>query len=396
MKVLQVHSRYRDYGGEERVVENDARILRAAGHEVRQFEAENQGSTVGAIASLAGSSWNLRQAARLRRSVDEWRPDVAQVHNTWFSLSPSVIGALGRGGIPVVMTIHNYRPICAGADLWRDGRPCRDCVGRPFAGPGVRHGCYRDSRPLSLAVASASMVQGRLVSRLSPGSAVVPSGFLARVLVEGGFREDLFTVTPWTTSDPGGRPAPPSESGEVYFIGRLEPVTKGVERLVSVWNRAKTAGLLGGLTLNIVGTGTLEGSEAIAGPGIRTLGHLDRGEIDRLLLSGRALVVPSLWDEPFGLVAIEAFAAGLPVIGTDRGALPETVGLLGEDCLFSPEDEAAWVESLSLLDDDRFVDERGVAARGLFLSRFSPDQGIQRLEEVLGRAAGVGIRPPTG
>lgn len=150
--------------------------------------------------------------------------------------------------------------------------------------------------------------------------------------------------------------------------------------MVSVWNQARADGLLAGLTLNLIGAGPLSGDPLLAGDGVVSLGELGRSEIDRLLLSGRALICPSAWAEPFGLVAIEAFAAGLPVIGTRRGALPETVGLLGESCLVDPADVSAWAAALARLEDGAFLDQTGILAREIYESRFSPGQGTLRLE----------------
>ncbi len=387
LRVLQVNSRYREYGGEERVVENDAESLRAAGHEVRLFETTNEGSKAATVASLAASPWNLRQAARIRRVVREWRPDVAHVHNTWFSLSPSVFRALEVEGVPVVATIHNYRPACVSSDLWRDGQVCHDCLDREFPAPGIGHGCYRGSRTLSAAVATSSAIQMRLLNRLPAGRVVVSSEFLEGVLVRAGLREDLFTVIPWTTPDPGPRANRPSESKEVYFVGRLEPETKGIERLVERWSRACSEGLLGDLRLNLVGTGPLAGSASIEGKRVRQLGFMEHDDLDRHLLSGRALICPSLWEEPFGLVAIEAFAAGLPVLSTDRGALTETVGLLGADCLLPADSERAWADGLARLSDDAWVDRAGEEARDIFELRFATDPDADRLYQVLWSAA---------
>lgn len=388
LRILQVNSRYREYGGEERVVENEARLLREAGNEVRLFEASNEGGTLGTASSLAASSWNLRQAARIRGVVREWQPDVAHVHNTWFSLSPSVLHALRAEGIPVVVTIHNYRLACVSSDLWRAGRVCHDCVGRPLASAGIRHGCYRGSRLLSAAVAASSAVLGRQIGSLPPGRVIVSSEFLKGILVESGLREDLFTVIPWTTPDPGPRTKRPSESDDVYFVGRLEPETKGIERLVERWNRAKAAGHLTGLRLNLVGTGPLEGSSAIEGESVISRGFLERDEVDRKLLSGRAVVVPSLWEEPFGLVAIEAFGAGLPVLATDRGALAETVGHLGDDCLLSADSDRAWAEGLARLDDLAWVDRTGQRARELFEDAFRVDSVQSGIDRILSEASG--------
>ena len=191
----------------------------------------------------------------------------------------------------------------------------------------------------------------------------------------------------------GPRPAPPSESDDVYFVGRLEPETKGIERLVERWNRAKSQGDLQGLRLNLVGTGPLEGSPAIEGDQVRQLGFMEREELDRHLLSARALVCPSLWEEPFGLVAIEAFAAGLPVLATDRGALTETVGRLGTDCLLPAESDRAWADGLARLEHRAWVDQTGQRAKELFENAFRVDSAQSEIDRIVSGASGKPSRP---
>jgi hypothetical protein len=157
MRILQVHTLYREEGGEDAVARAEAELLRRAGHELVPFIAHNPEATVPAAASLLVSAWNPVVARRIRAVAEQVRPDVAHVHNTWFALSPSVIAALGAAGVPVVMTLHNYRLLCVNASLFRDGRPCEDCVGtHPWH--GVRHRCYRGSAGGSAAVAAAISV----------------------------------------------------------------------------------------------------------------------------------------------------------------------------------------------------------------------------------------------
>lgn len=91
MRILQVHTRYRQAGGEDAVVEAERSALEAAGHEVVQHIEKNPARRVGAADSLAGSLWNPRSARRIGREVAAIRPDVAHVHNTWFASSPSVL-----------------------------------------------------------------------------------------------------------------------------------------------------------------------------------------------------------------------------------------------------------------------------------------------------------------
>ena len=387
MRVLQIHSRYREYGGEERVIENDAALLREAGHEVLTHEVPNPSGGLAAAASLAASSWNLRQARRVRRVIEEWGPDVVHIHNTWFSLSPSVPLAVDRAGVPLVQTIHNYRPTCVNAKLFRDGSPCYDCLESRLPLKGVKLGCYRGSRTLSAAVVAFDAAQE--LSRVWRRTDLITAqSERHRELLEAGGFDAPVEVLPWTTRDPGPRSCAPSESREVLFLGRLEAEVKGIEVLVRAWNRAKASGSLGGLHLTLAGTGELLGTEALEGESVSCLGWVDQAELDRLMLSARALLFPSIWEETFGMVAIEGFAAGLAVLGSDLGGIRDTVGSLDPDYLVSAGSgaEDAWTEALGKLTDNGWVDRKGREARALFESEFSLPVGTGRLLSVYERA----------
>ena len=387
MKVLQIHSRYREFGGEERVVENDAALLREAGHEVLTHEVPNPSRAFPAAASLAASSWNLRQARRVRRLIEEWSPDVAHIHNTWLSLSPAVPREVDRAGVPLVQTIHNYRPICVNAKLFRDGSPCYDCLGSRLPLKGVKLGCYRGSRALSAAVVGFDLSQELSGAWRRTDLITVQSERHRDLLQAGGFDAPV-EVLPWTTRDPGPRNRAPSESREVLFLGRLEAEIKGIEVMVRAWNRAKASGALGDLHLTLAGTGELLGTEALQGDSVTSLGWVEQTELDRLMLSARALLFPSTWEETFGMVAIEGFAAGLPVLGSDMGGIRDTVGRLDPKCLVPAGSgaEDAWTEALGTLADDDWVDRMGGEARALFESEFSLPVGTGRLLSVYDRA----------
>ena len=385
MRVLQLHSRYREYGGEERVVDNDATLLRAAGHEVLTHEVPNPSGGLAAAASLAASSWNLRQARRVRRLVEDWRPDVAHVHNTWFSLSPAVIRAIKDSGAPLVLTLHNYRLSCASANHFRLGSPCFDCLGASQA-KGVARGCYRSSSPLSGAVALSVGMNDRVGTWRLPDVVTVLSERQAELVRRSGrIDPDRLEVVPNWTPDPGPPASRPSRSNEVVFAGRTAP-EKGLDRLVAAWRSA--SGGLGDLKLRIFCP-----TEIRPEPDWKHLGIVVSSgvgnDVPGALADSRAVVVPSLWEEPFGMVAIEAFAAGRPAIGTAIGALPETIGRLDPACLFGPDEEEDWVEALVRLDDDEWVDRLGERARVLFGNRFGPSRGLESLLGVYGKAIEV-------
>jgi hypothetical protein len=88
LRILQVHNRYRQLGGEDGVVAAEADLLRQYGHEVIEHFVSNPSGGIGAAATLAMAPWNPASARSIRDAVRACAPDVAHVHNTWFSLSP--------------------------------------------------------------------------------------------------------------------------------------------------------------------------------------------------------------------------------------------------------------------------------------------------------------------
>src|SRR6266849_5374014 len=151
---LLAHNFYKEPGGEDQVFAAEANLLERKGHSVIRYEEHNSRIKAGnVIATGIDTVWSRRSYRDLQSVAHKHRPDVAHFHNTFPLISPAAYYAVGRQSVPVVQTLHNYRLLCVGATLSRDGRPCEDCLS---ASPwlGVAHGCYRNSRVASLAVAS--------------------------------------------------------------------------------------------------------------------------------------------------------------------------------------------------------------------------------------------------
>ena len=373
MKVLQLHTRYRITAGEDSVVDNEAAALRGSGHDVRQFLVENPPGALAAVGTLARSLHNRSSGRRVHDEIAAQRPDVVHVHNTWFALSSSAVAAAAATGVPVVMTIHNYRLGCIGADLFRDGAVCTACVGRSPA-RGVLHGCYRDSRLQSaLHATEVAVTRSRHVLDRSVARFVAPSRFMADRLLDMAVPRERLVVKPHFVSDPGPRPDTPSASDEVLFIGRLAP-GKGIDTLLEAW---PAVGL--GLRLAVVGDGPLAaGLEDRAPEGVELLGWRSRAEVAERMLRARALVMPTEWYEPFGMVLIEAMSAGLPVIVTTAAGARTIVG--GRDArIVPPGRPEALAAAINALDDDT-VDTEGAANRARFEARYTEAIGVANLE----------------
>lgn len=378
VKILQVHTKYRQAGGEDTVVEAEADLLRSAGHDVVQFQANNPSDDLSAAGALSLSTWNPWAARRIQAVAEEARPDVAHIHNTWYALSPSILRPLRELGIPVVMTLHNYRLICSNALLFRDGHPCEDCVGtHPWH--GVVHRCYRGSLFASTAAAvSISVHQGRQTWERHVDLFLALTEFAKGRFIAGGLTGEKIRVKPNFVPDPGPRPRRPSVSSILLFVGRLSR-EKGVDRLLDAWERLPSPAF----ELVVVGDGPMRSSlEARAVPGVRFTGSLDQGQVRKWMREARTLVFPSIWYEAQPIVVLEALASGLPVLGSALGAIPELLEGLGPGWTIPSEDAGAWIEALLGLEDDQKVDEAGRRARATYEDQFTPRIGLALLERV--------------
>lgn len=377
MRILQIHNRYQQAGGEDAVVRAEATLLRAGGHEVVEYHVQNPTGAVEASAAMALASWNPLTARAVRAQVERAQPDVAHVHNTWFTLSPSVHRALAAAGIPAVMTLHNFRLQCVNGLLLRDGQVCEDCVGtHPWR--GVIHRCYRQSFASSAVGASTIALNRRLGTWDHVAIFLVMTEFGRERAVASGLPAERVVVKPHVVPDPGPRQAPPSTSTTVRFVGRLSE-EKGLDTLLAAWAAAAPEGL----QLELIGDGPMRPElERRRSEGVDLVGPLPPAEVTRRMLSARALVFPSVWYETFGLVVAEAAAAGLPVLASDLGGTPELVGGGTGGWLVKAGDASAWASALTILNDGRALDSAGLAGRRIYEARLSPAIGLSRLESI--------------
>ncbi|MEU5217242.1 glycosyltransferase [Streptomyces sp. NPDC020807] len=406
MRVLVVHNRYSSAqpSGENRVVDEEVGLLRAAGHRVDLFERRSDDiagrSLPGKVAVPLLVPWNPGVRRELAARLRAERPDVVHVHNVFPLLSPAVLAACADAGVPVVATLHNYTQVCPPGTLHRDGQGCAECVGRTLPLPAVRHGCYRDSRLATVPLAVNLAVNRRRwwtgVDRFLCISAAQRD-----VLVRSGMPAERLVVKHNFVPDPGVRR---SDDGEhLLFLGRLaEP--KGVRLLMAAWDEVAAGGGVG-VPLVIAGAGPLEREVSAWAAGrddVRYAGLWDPEECRKGVARSVAVVAPSMARETFGLVVAEAMAAEVPAVAAAHGAFVELVddGVTG--LLHRPGDPGSLAECLRRIasgaDRNR---EMGRAARRRYDEGFSPAVGLERLVEeyraaIAARAGGGVSAPPEG
>lgn len=381
MRVLQVHNRYREPGGEDRLVAEEAALLRSAGHEVEQWIAGNPESDPAAAGALALAGWNPGSAREAARRVTAFEPDVVHVHNTWFRLSPSVLRPM-TAKARLVCTVHNYRHACIRADLFRNNRPCEDCVGHvPWR--GVLHRCYHDRALVSAATALAISAPralrtwGRHADRIC-----AVTEFQRSILVRSGLPPEKLIVVPNFARDPGVRQSPPSSSNLILVAGRLAP-EKGIGTLLEAWSRARTADL----RLVVVGGGPLAAELRSGAPtGVEFAGHKDHDEVLELMRQARAVALPSRAYEGLPLTLLEAMASGTPLVASAHGGMLEVISRTGGQLLATPGDVSDWSRALEQLAAGAKIDEWGGLARAEFERNYQPARALERLLNLYGAA----------
>ncbi|MFH8468175.1 glycosyltransferase [Streptomyces sp. NPDC017991] len=403
MHVLVVHNRYNSAqpSGENKVVDQEVELLRAAGHRVGLFERRSDDiaarSLLGKAALPLLVPWNPAVRSELADRLRTERPDVVHIHNVFPLLSPAVLAACADAGVPAVATLHNYTQVCPPGTLQRDGRPCTECVGSSPL-PAVRHGCYRGSRLATVPLAvSLSVNRRRWWSGVERFFCI--SAAQRDVLVRSGMPAERLAVKHNFVPEPDVRRSGPGE--HLLYLGRLAEA-KGVRLLMAAWDEIAASGGVG-VPLVIAGTGPLEAEVsawAADRDDVRHVGLYDPAQCRQAIARSVAVVAPSTWLEAFGLVAVEAMAAGVPTVAAGHGAFVELVEDGVSGLLHQPGEPASLASCLRRITAGQERNqEMGRAARRRYEQGFSPAVGLERLVEgyrtaIAGRSGGGDGPPP--
>lgn len=333
MKIIEAHKYWYPRRGAERYVFALSDALQEAGHEVIPFSMQHAHNVETPYSSyfvpgldtdrlnllhvpayFARAFWSRSAYRNMHTLIQDVRPDLVHVHNLYTHLSPSVLWAAKKEQIPVVATVHDYGMISANYALW-SGRESLYPNNLSFL--DIARSKYI-KHSFAATAALECIVRMQRMLRLYDSAIdryIAVSEFVQEVLVASGIsREKIEVLHPFSEFDPSPRADIPHG---FFYAGALDE-SKGVDILLEAFNGIDEP-------LYIAGDGPLK-ERVLCHPGVKYLGVLSSSEISIQLAHVRAAIIPSVWDEPFGLTALEAMLAGTPVIGSDRGGLKELLG----------------------------------------------------------------------
>ncbi|HCC23629.1 TPA: hypothetical protein DF272_05670 [Candidatus Falkowbacteria bacterium] len=397
MKILLINKFYYQRGGAETVFFRTKQLLEAAGHKVVVFSMQDPrneespfssyfvspinfdefDSVWAKIKKIPRSFYSIEAKNKLLLLIKQEKPDVAHIHNFEHHLTPSILAALKRAGVPVVQTLHDFQLISPsynlrlgdyseshGVKLWRIMSKKR----------------LRDSFLVSMwAVKEFYLKKWLRLYEAKVDVFICPSEFLKIQCEKRGVRKKIFTLFNPVTLD--------IKDDESLVGGRLVCVSrlidgKGVDMLIDV------VGQMGTIPLDVIGSGPMFAAlkQKIKDQNylnVNLLGELAMADIVKHLQTAKLVVVPTLFYENQPMVILEAMAAGKAVLAADIGGIPELIEPGKTGWLFDPGQADDLRQKLSeLWPQAEVLDEVGGRAQIYVKQKFSETNYVRQLVQI--------------
>lgn len=380
MKILLAHNDYGKYSGEEAVVDRMASMFAEHGHRVVQLRRSTAGSRetfAGKIHGFAAGLYCPSGVSAMRQMLRRERPDVVNIHNLYPFISPAALFECKKAGVPVAMTIHNFRLICPTGLFMRDNQPCERCLSKGNEWGCVKYNCEHSlMKSIGYAARNAvARLTGAYIECVDRFACI--TDFQRKKLIAAGLEAEKITVIPNAVevveqSDFG--------AGEyVAFCGRLSR-EKGVDMIIDVARRHPE--------IKFKFAGAVRDADIVADlpDNVTIAGYITGDELRAFYRDAAFFVMASRWYEGFPMSILEAAQYGKATVGPNHGGFTEIIGT-GERAigrLFMPCNVDDLERQTVALWSDRAEAERlGVAAYEKLKAVYSTDAVGRRWEDLL-------------
>lgn len=380
MKILLIHNYYQQTGGEDVVVHSEKKLLQSFGHQVflTKFDNQDIDSTISKVKNAFSLPFSNSSKNIIIKDIKKFCPDIVHVHNFFPQITPSVYDACLKTGVPVVQTLHNFRTICASATFMRKHKVCEKCLtSSPYW--AAFHRCYRNSFAGSLAVARMISYHNREMTwKKKINHFIALTNFGKEKFKEAHFAEHKISVKPnfievFSDSQTFSHP---KRERTALFVGRLSH-EKGINTLIKAWEKID-------FRLEIAGDGPLfEDYKKFESKTIKFLGQISKKKVQEKMKASSFLIMPSIWYETFGLVIIEAFANGLPVIASKMGSMEEIIENGKTGLLFEPGNPIDLANKINeLISSPKLIKQMSLNAHNEYIEKYTPKQNYAMLMKI--------------
>ncbi|MCK7589531.1 glycosyltransferase [Subsaxibacter sp. CAU 1640] len=378
LKILIIHSSYRNFGGEDAVVQQESELLKQKYH-IETLIFENQKGVDG-LSQFICSIWNLKAYRIVDKKIKSFKPDFVHLHNWHYGSGPLIIRAVKKNKIPLVSTLHNYRLLCPSATLLFKNKLYLKSLSQDFPWKAVRDGVYRDSKLQTFVLAMVIWFHSKIATWNKVDlyiclTTTVASKFVGSKL---GISNRKFFIKPNFTN-PYKNSRHQDRQGHFIYIGRLSE-EKGIRILLETFKALDEQ-------LHIAGDGPLKGEVELVSkqhPNIRYLGILPKDDVRDQIAQSTALIFPSIWLETFGLTIIEAFSAKTIVLASNLGG-PSTMIANGVNgFLFEPNSVNALKGAIQKFNDltEGKKEQIRVASLKEYEAKYSPSAQFDYFETI--------------
>jgi Glycosyltransferase len=399
MKILHINKYFYLKGGPENYLFRLAELFEEKGHNVAFFSMQhdqnvpskwnqyfvknidynNKYSLWGKIKVFSNTLYSFEARDKLLKLIDNFKPDIAHLHNYHHQLTPSIIHALDKRRIPVVAKLPDYKMICPSYSMLNHGKICELCRDRKYYNC-VLTKCHKNSFSKSLLATVESYLHHRyLKSYKNIKCYICPSNFLLNKFKQMGFKGNLMQLSNYVDTNEY-EPNYNINTNKIIYWGRLS-VDKGVKTLIEAMKGSN-------LQLVVVGEGPIKEDlenmvRTMQMKNIHFKGYLKGKELQSVIKDSLFAVLPSEWYENNPNSVLEAFALGKPVIGSRIGGIPELVKDGETGYTFEPGNAGDLSDKMMmLLSDDTTRNAMGQNARKLVEAKFNPEKHYQELMEI--------------